>query len=208
LSPGTEHRVRTRERSKRRPTWQFTSSGIRLRLRVRVESLARASYLSSCLHRASTDLIDIPGHFHKQTGPGIIPWEARADAGQKIGILGRKPRFCSAKNWFPAAKILGPVQSKRCWSGRNFKGEDTLNWALLVQKARQLLRLVAKAAKTGLGRKNRHLGAVGTENYPFWRPGLAPRRSKISKISMKPVGQKLGDSSFLGPDLQRDNPGS
>jgi hypothetical protein len=37
------------------------------------------------------------------------------------------------------------------------------NWALLVQKKTpQLLRLVANAAKTGLGRKNPHFGAMGT----------------------------------------------
>jgi hypothetical protein len=37
--------------------------------------------------------------------------------------------------------------------GQNFGGKNTFNWALSVQKAAQLLRPVANAAKIRLGRK-------------------------------------------------------
>jgi hypothetical protein len=39
--------------------------------------------------------------------------------------------------------------------GQNF-GKNTYNWAILVQKAAQLLRPIANGAKTRLGRTNRH----------------------------------------------------
>jgi hypothetical protein len=55
--------------------------------------------------------------------------------------------------------------------GQNFGGKNTLNWALLVQKAAQLLRPVANVAKTRLGRKNRHFGPWELKITHFGSPG-------------------------------------
>jgi hypothetical protein len=52
--------------------------------------------LTQISHSTVNSLVEV-GDIWVMLGPGIIPLEARAGAGQNFEILGRKPRFCSAK---------------------------------------------------------------------------------------------------------------
>jgi hypothetical protein len=49
---------------------------------------------------------------------------------------------------------------------------------------------------------------VRAENYPFWKPGLGPVRTKTTRSRGNLSGQKSRISGISGPSLQRDCQGS